>query len=121
MFRCLGRFMTDVAVNKDQDNGTRFDFLIDVTSRRQTPQKFSTVKRLLAHPRHPIKSRLWTKRVLTRLTRAEFDDLINAWWGISGLSSELEGASGTSHCTNYVKYAAYSYAFERLSDAIERG
>ena len=120
-FRCLGRFMTGVSASREEDGSTRYDFLVDVTSRRQTPESLAGVKRRLLYPRHPIRATQWLTRVLTRLSRSEFDALMQAWWGGSNCSHELESATASAGAKNVAKYEAYVYAFGRLSDAIDRG
>ena len=121
-FRKIGRFLTGVSVQSTKDTeGFRYDFLVDVNSRRETAGTLRTIKNSLQLPKHAIKGTRWLTRVLTRLTRLEFDDLMHAWWGVSDLSHELEGNVEGSNSANYAKYAAYTYAFERLREAIERG
>jgi hypothetical protein len=90
-FRKIGRFLSGVSVRCTKDTeGVRYDFLVDVNHRRETTGTLSAIKNSLQLPKHPINGTRWLARVLTRLTRLEFDDLMHAWWGVSDFSYELQ-------------------------------
>lgn len=121
-FKRLGLFMSIVSCRPElASKSVRYDFLIEVTSRSNTDREISFVKRRLVQPRHPLKGIKWLNRVFTRLNRAEFNDLMSAWWGVSDYASELDKVNASPSADNFRKYSAYVYAFDRLTEAIERG
>lgn len=122
MFCGLGRFMAGVSMSVSKEAPrARYDFLVDVTSRRESKRDLRTIKKLLVLPKNTIRGSKWLAKVFTPLTRAEFNDLMSAWWGVTEFASEVDIEAARYTTGNHLKYSAYTYAFQRIEEAVERG
>lgn len=89
-FQTIGRSVFGVGVGEVvEGNLVRHDFYLKVAGKRRDSTKISVIKKNLLDKNHPLKSRNWQKKSFTKLTRDEFDDLMEAWWGIKNLSHDL--------------------------------
>lgn len=122
LFRGLGRFTASVSMSlSEKPPRARYDFLVDVTSRRESTKDLRSIRQRLVLPKNAIRGSKWLTKVFTPLTRAEFNDVMSAWWGVTDFASELDRAAERNAERNYLKYSAYTYAFQRVEEAVERG
>jgi hypothetical protein len=89
-FQTIGRSVSGVGVGElFEGNLVRHDFSLKIARKQRGSTKISVIKKKLLDKNHPIKSRNWQSKSFTKLTRDEFDGLMEAWWGIKNLSHDL--------------------------------
>jgi hypothetical protein len=89
-FRTIGHFVSSVGAGKIQDNGyVEHAFEIEVAHKRDALTKIAELNKSILSDKHPVRKRTWLTRCFTKLTPPEFDELMEAWWGVKNLSSEF--------------------------------
>ena len=121
-FRTLGRFLSSVGVGEVIGGGdVQHDFLLKVAHKRNTATKLVDLKKELRLVKHPVSARGWPTQGFTRLTGREFDQLMEAWWGVKELSLEFCDAAEQQNPSSHQKYLSYRFAFQRMKEAIDAG
>ena len=89
-FRTIGHFVSSVGTGKIQNNGyVEHHFEIEVAHKRNSLTKIAELNKTILSDKHPVRKRTWLTRCFTKLTPREFDELMEAWWGVQNLSSKL--------------------------------
>jgi hypothetical protein len=89
-FRTIGHFVSSVGTGKIQNNGyVEHHFEIEVAHKRNSLTKIAELNKTILSDKHPVRKRIWLTRCFTKLTPREFDELMEAWWGVQNLSSKL--------------------------------
>jgi len=91
-FLTLGTLRHELSITKDEDSNLwRYDFWIKVSNKRESKKALADVKKSLNIQNHLLNAADWRSRVLSPLTLEEFDDLIQAWWGVNIFPELIEG------------------------------
>lgn len=121
-FKTIGRFLSSIGVGEVIDDDTvRHDFLLKVAHKRNSATKLVDLKKELRLVKHPAFERGWPTQGFSKLTSREFDQLMEAWWGVKEFSQEFCDAAEQKNPSSYQKYLSYRFAFQRMKESIEAG
>ena len=121
-FKTIGRFLSSVGVGEVIDAGkVRHDFLLKVAHKRNSAAKLVDLKKELRLVEHQVSKKEWPTQGFTKLPSREFDQLMEAWWGIKEFSLEFCDAAEQQNQSGYQKYLSYRFAFQRMQEAIDAG
>ena len=123
LFKTLGRFLSSVGVGGLMDGGkVRHDFLLKVTHKTNSSVKLVDLRKKLRLADHPVSQKAWLTQSFTKLKNSDFDQLMEAWWGVTDLSLELSASTGQQqNPPEHQKYLSYMFAFRRMEEAIASG